>query len=168
MQKVVIGKIVKPQGLKGEVKVLLTTNETNFVKNLKSLFIGENDIPVKIEKSYFVGKFVVFKFAGFSSFEQADKLRNLSVLADRKDFTIEKDTFLIGDILGSMVYDENNNEIGRLLNVEQYGAADVFVVFADGRQYSFPFVKDVVKKVYPEQKIIVVNKEKFDEVKICE
>lgn len=168
MDKIVFGKIVKPQGLKGEVKVLLSTNQTDFIKNLKSLYIGENIIPVEIEKSYFVGKFVVFKFFGISSIKDAEKIRNLDVSVLKDDFVISEDNYLIEDLIGSMIYDENDKEIGRLKEILQYGAADIFVVYADGREYSFPFINEVVLKIYPRQKVIIVSKKKFDEVKICE
>lgn len=168
LDKISFGKIVKPHGLKGEVKVLLSTNQTQFLANLKYAYIGENDIPVKVEKSYIVGKFVIIKFFGISSFEQADKLRGLVVAIERKDFVLPQDNFLVEDLIGSTLYDEKNVEIGKLIEVLQYGAADVFVVWADGREYSFPFIKEVVLKVLPQQKVIIVSRQKFDEVKICE
>lgn len=168
MNKISFGKIVKPHGLKGEVKVLLSTNQTQFLSTLKNVYIGENDIPVKVEKSYIVGKFVIIKFFGISSFEQADKLRGLIVAVERKEFVLPEDNFLVEDLIGSTIYDEKNKEVGKLIEVLQYGAADVFVVWADGREYSFPFIKEMVLKVLPQQKIIIVSRQNFDEVKICE
>ena len=147
---------------------MLSTNQTQFLSTLKNVYIGENDIAVKVEKSYIVGKFAVIKFFGISSFEQADKLRGLMVSTNRNEFVIPKDNFLVEDLIGSTLYDENNNEIGKLKEILQYGAADIFVVWADGREYIFPYIKEVVLKVFPEQKIIIVSKQKFDEVKICE
>lgn len=168
MELLTIGKIVKPQGLKGEVKIKLYTSYDHGVKNLKTVYIDE--IGKKNIKTVSVRSgFAYILFEGVSTCEQAEKLRNLEVNALKDDMKIVvPDTFYITDIIGSKVFDENNNFIGTIESVEQYGAADVWNVWADGRIYSFPYIKDIVKKVYPQQKMVIVDKKEFDEAKICE
>lgn len=168
MELLTIGKIVKPQGIKGEVKIQLYTDYEHGVKNLTAVYVDQ--IGKKEIKTVSVRfGFAYILFEGINSREEAETLRNLEVSADKEQMEInEPDLYYIEDVIGSKVFDENQNLIGTIENVEQFGAADVWSIRADGRIYSFPFLKSVVKKVLPKQKIIIIDKKAFNEVKICE
>lgn len=168
MELLTIGKIVKPQGIKGEVKIKLYTGYEHGVKNLKTVYIDQHGKKNIKTVSVRFG-FAYILFDDISTCEQAEKLRNLEVSAIKDDMKINvPNTFYITDIIGSQVFDEDKKLIGVIENVEQFGAADVWSIRANGRIYSFPYIKDIVKKVYPEQKMIIINKKEFDEAKICE
>lgn len=168
MELLTIGKIVKPQGIRGEVKVQLYTSYEHGIKNLKTVYIDE--IGKKNIKTVSVRfGFAYILFEDISTCQQAEKLRNLEVSAIKDDMKIiVPDTFYISDIIGCQVFDENKNLIGIIENVEQFGAADVWSLRADGRIYTFPYIKSIVKQVYPEQKLIIIDKKEFNEAKICE
>lgn len=168
MELLTIGKIVKPQGVKGEVKIQLYTEYEHGIKNLTTVYI--DNIGKKNIKTVSVRfGFAYILFEGVSSREDAENLRGLEVNAPKNDMKIElPDTFYIEDIIGSQVFDENQKLMGVIENVEKYGAADVWMMRMYGRIYSFPYISSIVKEVYPEQKKIIINKKEFDVAKICE
>ena len=162
--QVKIGKIVKPQGLKGEVKIQLSTNNLAVFNNLRAMYIGPSS--AEIEYLRLKDNFVIVKFKQINDIDKAELLRGKEVFVDKKDFVLEQDNYLIEDLIDCSVYDENNNFIGKFVDVEQYGAADIWIIYADGRDYYVPFLKQIFTKVLPQQKIIIINKKAFDENKI--
>ena len=164
--QVKIGKIVKPQGLKGEVKIQLSTNNLAVFNNLRAMYIGPSS--AEIEYLRLKDNFVIVKFKQINDIDKAELLRGKEVFVDKKDFVLEQDNYLIEDLIDCSVYDENNNFIGKFVDVEQYGAADIWIIYADGRDYYVPFLKQIFTKVLPQQKIIIINKKAFDENKICQ
>lgn len=165
MQQVIIGKIVKPQGLNGEVKILLSTDNLAVFNNLSCLYVGIS--KAKISRLRLKGQFAYVKFDGVDNVDKAEMLRGKSVAVDRSDFVLPADTFLIDEILGCKLYDLQDNFVGILEDVQQYGAADVWIIYADGREYQVPYLKEIFVKVLPQQKIIIVDKKMFDQHKIC-
>ena len=161
-----IGKIVKPQGLKGEVKIQLSTNNLAVFNNLRHVYIGSS--CAEIEHLRIKDNFVIVKFNQINDIDKAELLRNKEVFVDKKDFILEEDSYLIEDLIDCSVYDESNNYIGKFVDVEQYGAADIWIIYADGRDYYVPFLKNIFTKVLPQQKLIIINKKLFDENKICQ
>ena len=164
--QILLGKIVKPQGLKGEVKIQLSTNNLAVFNNLKAMYIGSS--CAEIEYLRLKDNFVIVKFKAINDIEKAELLRGKEVFIDKQDFIMEQDNYLVEDLIDSSVYDENNNFIGKLIDVEQYGAADIWIIYADGRDYYVPFIKKVFTKILPQQKLIFVNKKEFDANKICQ
>ena len=72
---------------------------------------------------------------------------------------------LIEDLKESSVYFEGDVLIGKIQDVQDYGAAEVFFVKTEkGTEIMFPNVKGVISSFDYKQKKLVVNKEKFMEV----
>ena len=71
---------------------------------------------------------------------------------------LKKGQHYIYDIIGSVVYDLEDHELGKLTDVLRTGSNDVYVVTADdGRETLFAAIPDVVKSVDTEAKRIVVD-----------
>ncbi|MBE7082320.1 MAG: 16S rRNA processing protein RimM [Clostridiales bacterium] len=168
MDKIHIATILKPQGLKGELKCKLENQNFDVIKNVTEVYLNEKTIPTRVvNKSFRVG-YLYLTLSMCDSREKADLMRNFKIYADRKFLQIPEDEYMISDMIGSLVYDQNGNEIGKLLDVQNYGATDILVIEQYKREYLVPFIKDIVKKVNASAKIIVVDKNKYDEAKICE
>ncbi len=164
--KLIIGKIIKPQGIKGEVKLKILTDNPQIFLSLKDVFI--DDKPKKVLSCSVRFGFAYLMLEGITSRNDAEKLRDKEVSILKSDFVLEENTFLIEDILNCEVFDEKNNYIGKLVNIEKYGAADVWTIYADGRNYQIPYINKIVKNVLINEKKIIFNRKNFNEAKICE
>ena len=71
--------------------------------------------------------------------------------------------FLLDDLIGMVLYDTNGELVGQILDVENYGATDNFIIESEGRTVQAPFLKDVFLK---QGDTLVVDREKFEEVKV--
>lgn len=157
-----IGNIVKPQGLKGEVKVI-TINSVDRYENLKRIFIDKKEIP--IEKLSVRQKNLHVKLFGVDNRDAAENLRGKEVFAFVTELKpLRKNEFYFKDLIGAKVYDLKNNFIGELIDIEQYGAADVILIKENGNIYSVPFIEDVFVKV--DMQNIIVDIDKYNDIKI--
>lgn len=168
MEKILIATILKPQGLSGEIKCKLCNPNINILQNITEIYIEGNDVPSRIVSLRFVKDFMFLKLGTIKTREKAELLRNKGVFLNKQALSVPSDEYLISDIIGSEVQSEDNQTIGTLVDIQNYGATDIFVIEQYNRQYMVPFVDDIIKKVYPKQKVIIVNKQKYDEAKVCE
>lgn len=168
MEKILIATVLKPQGLSGELKCKLENENYDIIKDVAHVYLNDKDVPTRIaSKCYRSGYFYV-KFNTINSREKADLLRNTKIYASREQLKIPKDEYVISDLIGLKVVDQNKEEIGLLKDVQNYGATDILVIEAYKREYMVPFINDVVLSVNLNENIIIVNKQKYNEVKICD
>ncbi|MBQ3213565.1 MAG: 16S rRNA processing protein RimM [Clostridia bacterium] len=166
MQKIEIAKVLKPQGIKGEIKVECFTSDLDFLKNLKEFYI--QDTLYKILKIRFSGKYAFITVDGLTDRNAAELLRNKVLLAEKSlaEASSSDDEYFISDLEDCCVVDENGNIVGYVESVEKYGSADIINILLGGAIRSFPFLKSVLKEVDIKEKKIVVFKNKLDEVLI--
>jgi len=165
MNTITIGKILKPQGLKGEVKIQPFSGDENFYKTLKIVNIGDD--VYKIKTCSLRQGFVYITFEGLNHIEQVEFLRGRELwVAGTSAPELKEGEYFVGDMLGLNVVDSEGCEYGKITDIEQYGSADVYTVAGAKGQFEFPFIKDLIVKVDLENKILVVNKKVFEEVSV--
>ena len=148
-----VGKIVNTHSLKGEVKVISSTDfeEERFKKGSKLLITRGNQlIREVIVESYRNHKnFLLVKFEGIDSVEEAEKLKNLQIKIDSDEVgELEENEFYFHEIIGCQVFDENDRNLGEIINILTPGANDVWVIKGEkGKEILIPYIEDVVKKI---------------------
>ncbi|MEG1751545.1 MAG: ribosome maturation factor RimM [Clostridia bacterium] len=164
--KIEIGKVLKPQGIKGEIKVLPLTNVLSVFDNIDELEILNNFYKIK-SCNFREGMFYI-KLENVDTCNQAEIFRDKKVYTNKENLNLNTDTFLINDILGFNVVNQEGEQIGKLVQVDQYGAVDNFVIQLIDRRLSAPFLTSVFCDINFDTKIITINQSRFDEVAICE
>ena len=156
-----IGQIVNTSGLKGEIKVKPFTDDITKFNDFKTIYVSiKKELKeFKVEKVRFSKNMVFLKLKGIDTIEEAENYRNLYLKIKRdKDEKLEKDTYYIVDILGCKVYTDEQKELGEVIDVFSTGSNDVYVVKDElGKQVLLPAIKDVIKNVDIENKIITVH-----------
>ena len=160
----VIGSVAKAQGIKGELKINLEVDPER-VENLSKVEIDGKVYEIENLVSRVNGCFV--KLAGVNDRTQAENLRGKSVSVAREELeSLAENEFYFEDLIGATVVDENERTIGEVIDIEQYGAADVIVIRQDGKIYSLPFLDDIFIGFNNEEKKLIVNKENYDNMKV--
>jgi 16S rRNA processing protein RimM len=156
-----IGYILKPQGLKGEVKVESVTPYLERFNRLDRVFLQlkEKKQAYSIENVRVSDRFVYLKFAEINSRDDAELLRTAEVLIEEKDLIQPaQDEYFIHDLIGCQVISENNDVIGVLSDIVQMSSNDVYVVKnGEGIEILIPATKEIVKRVNVEQKQIIIH-----------
>lgn len=150
-----VGVITSTHGIRGEVKVFPTTDDPARFKRLKEVIMetGREQITLQIEGVKFFKQFVILKFRGMDSIEAVEKYRQNSLFVTRQNAVrLSRDEYFIADLIGLKVIDEEDRQVGTLLDVIETGANDVYVIdMTDGRELLLPAIKQCVLKVDVEE-----------------
>lgn len=169
-----IGIVLKPQSIHGQVKIKpLTDNPQRFL-NLSQVLVrkreGEEYQPVDIQDITVREGFVYANLSGSATRNQAEEQRAWMLYVHRSDAVkLEEDQHFIADLIGCRVVDSKENEIGILREVLQPGANDVYLIdLKDGGVMLLPALKKAVPEVDVEQGIIRIDESILDEVAVIE
>ena len=148
-----VGKIVNTHSLKGEVKVISSTDfeEERFKKGSKLLITRGNQLirEVVVESYRNHKNFLLVKFEEIDSVEEAEKLKNLQIKIDSTEVgELEENEFYFHEIIGCQVFDENDKNLGEIIDILTPGANDVWVIKGEnGKEILIPYIEDVVKQI---------------------
>ena len=158
-----VGKIVNTHSLKGEIKVISSTDfeEERFKKGSKLLITRGNQLSKEVVvESYRKHKnSLLVKFEGIDSIEEAEKFKNLQLKVDSEKISeLEENEYYFHEIIGCEVFDENNESLGEIVEILTPGANDVWVIKSkNGKEILIPYIEDVVKNVDIPNKIINIE-----------
>lgn len=136
-----IGQIVNTQGLKGEVKVYSYTDDINRFDELETFYLGKDrENTLKVERVRYKGNMVIMKIQGIDRVEDAEKLRNKFMYVSREESReLEEDEYFIADMIGIDVETIDGKYVGKLEEVLQYSANDVYVIKDENdKEYLIP------------------------------
>lgn len=162
MKLIEIGKILKPQGIKGEIKVEPLTKNTEQFLTLKEVFVSGKEY--KIVKSAVRQGYIYLFFEGINRCEDVEPLRGKYISRDREELPVDEDEYLIVDLMGCTIVDENGIVYGEITDIDDYGAASVITILGKRGQFSFPYVDDIFTEIDIENKRIVINSQRYKEV----
>ncbi len=162
-----IGVIVKPQGIRGELKVKPLTDDPNRFTKLKNVLIDGTAYRVVSARVALDAVFVLL--SGVNDRNVAEGFRGKFMCVDRKDAVIpEKGRYFIIDIIGCILKTDDGRVIGKITDVTP-ARADVLTVDCGERGIMrFPFLKDLNADVDIINKIMIVNGKRLEEVSCYE
>ena len=156
-----IGALTKTHGVHGEIKVFPMTDDISRFKKLKEAIIdtGKELVKVECEGAKFFKGFAILKFKGFDTIESIEKYCGKGLFVTRANAVkLKKDEFFICDIIGLSVYDEEDNKIGKVTDVIQTGANDVYeIALDDGRSFLLPAIKECVLKIDMDARLMKIH-----------
>lgn len=163
MERLLIAKISKPQGIRGEVKCQVLTDVLAVFDNTVMDFYVQGK-PMHAEKVCLRQGSVYIKFENIDTRLDAETLRNNEITLDKDIIeSFMQDEILIDDLIGLVICDEEGFPVGQIVDYESYGAADILTILEDGHEYQVPFIKEVFKQ---QKKKIYLDRKKYNENKI--
>ena len=165
MDRLVIGEVLKPQGIRGELKVKTYTDAPEDVKAFGTVYI--EDKPYKI-LSFRVGNdgAAYMGLRGIPDRNAAELFRGKKLEGDRDDAPeLEEGQYYIVDVIGLSCETEEGEVLGIVKDVKNL-SSDVYTIENAGKQILFPAVKGVGKKVDLENQKLIVDKKIFDEIAV--
>ena len=164
--KFVIGQILKPQGIKGELKIMPLTDDPERFKKLKKVIIDDTTYAVTGAKIAQNGVFL--SLSNVSDRNTAELFRGKFLHVLREDTPApEKGRYFIVDLIGCDLLVEDE-KLAKITDVTK-GRTDVITAVTPlGKTLRFPFLNDAVTKVDVEGGIFRVNKKRFEEIVVYE
>ncbi len=162
-----IGKVNNTHGLKGEVKMLMWCDGIEYIKQLKTVYLddeGKKSLTLLTARKQ--KNVAILKFAEITTVEAAQELKNKVLYCNRDDAVIDDGSHYLADIIGCDVVDVDSGEkYGKIVDVVNYGASDIYDVESSKRHILIPAIDDIVKKTDTENGVVFIKPMKglFDE-----
>jgi len=154
-----IGKVLKPWGLKGAVKVYSYAESIESFLRSSELLVQGKDGPtvLALEEAKKHKKGILLKFKGRDRIEAVEDLVGLTLYMDRKELPrLEEGEYYWYELIGMEVCTDSGEPVGTLERVLETGNHDVYVVRKGEREALIPAIRDVVRKVdVPARRMII-------------
>jgi len=145
----VVGKVRRPHGVHGEVVAEIFTDFPERINQKKTIYLGEKHVKLVIASQRQHNEGMLLGFEGVTSPEQAGQYRNQNLyIASLEESELPEGEFYFHELLALEVVDETGNFLGKLTEILETGANDVYVVTdSSGHEILLPAIPDVVLNV---------------------
>ena len=144
------GKIINTHGCKGGLKVDPWCNSAEDFTDLKHFYIKSKngfDKYTALKASIFK-QFVILELKEIDDMDKAIALKNVILYADRGDFKLEEGEYFLTDIIGLDVIDfENGKNYGKVVDIINRGASDIYVVETPNGEKMIPAVDEFIVEI---------------------
>ena len=171
IQYLMIGEVLKPQGIRGEVKVKPYAANHDDFHLWKTLYLKKGDAyePVASRCIRVHDGFAYLILGQCASMDDAEKLRGAQLYIDREHANpLAEDEVYISDLIGCTAVDETGKTLGILTDVLQYGMVDTYVFKTERGTLMAPALKAVFPAVDVAARRISVDAQKLAEVAVWE
>ena len=157
MDIIKLGKITAPQGIKGEVRVYPYTDKPTSFSEIEAVLL--NGRRCRIEKARYMKNMAILKLEGIDDRNAAETMRNRELLLPREELWKQpEDTYFVDDLVGCAVVSEDGAPVGTLKTIHSRPAQDLYEIEReDGSAFLLPAVKEFIKDVKTDEKIIVIH-----------
>lgn len=158
-----VGIITATHGIHGQVKVFPTTDNAKRFDALKNkpvlLDTGSGYKELVVETVQYFKNLVILKFKGIDNINDIEKYKGKSLYVPRSQAVpLEEDEYYIADLIGLTVRSDEGETLGKLTDVLQTGANDVYVVASETYgELMIPAIVDCILEVLPEKECMTVH-----------
>lgn len=142
----IIGQIVKPHGVRGEVRVIPHTDQPERFEWLDEIYVGDTDPqPLPVESVRYHQEFVLLKLVGYDDRDAAETLRDAWLQIPAEDaLPLAEGEYYLYQLVGLDVYSDQEEYLGKLVDVLETRANNVFVVRSAAGELLLPDTAEVV------------------------
>ena len=159
MEKLEVFEIVKPQGIKGELKARILADNFLSVNKIKTIYDenGKEYLVKNIKDA--TSNFAFILLGGIITRNDAELYRGKIFYANKNDIKRPKNSYFICDLIGLKVVAKE--EVGEILDVIQSNVDMFKIKLFSGKIAYFPFLKELNPIVDFETKTLTVDYEKL-------
>ncbi len=143
---IIIGEVLKPLGLRGELKIKPFTESLEVFQNLSTLYFGGSEF--KVVRLRLHHNHVVVSIDGVDSREEAENLRGALVKTSELNFPATEDgEYYFFQLLGMMVVTSDGEGLGHISEITPTAANAVLHVEGPRGEILLPMIDEVVLDV---------------------
>ena len=159
-----VATVLKPQGIRGEIKVKVFMDDADDLKGFSRLFVGGVEYSVMSVRGS--GEFAYLVLRGIADRNAAELLRGKSIEVARGEAPeLPEGRYYIVDLIGCEVLTERGDLIGEVTDVTP-AKTDVYTISKNGKETVFAAADCVIADVDVGAKKITVNSKRFKEVSL--
>jgi 16S rRNA processing protein RimM len=145
-----IGKVARPHGLRGQVKVYSYASSFESFFAGRKLYLSQNEEmqALLISEVKVQAHSLLLHFQGLNNRQQAEAISGYSLYIDEKDLqTLPEGEYYWYQLIGSRVFNEQDRFLGFLEEIFSTPAHDIWVVRDEKKELMLPAVEDFVISV---------------------
>ncbi len=159
-----IGRVIKPHGVKGKVKVKYYGSDLQGLSLYREIFIeDEKGRPEAYEILEAIPQppRLILRLKGIEKIEEAESLTGREILVNREALLEpEEGEYYWVDVLGIEVETQEGRRIGKVKEIFSTGANDVYVVEGKKGEILLPATEEVIRSIDVKKRVMkVVRKE---------
>ena len=148
---VTIGKILKPFGVRGQVRVESLSDVPGRFEGLESVtLLCPNGDPVvtEVQSVRQMGEGYILGFSAFSTPETASNYRGALIqIPEQPDLPREPGMFYQFELIGLQVEDQTGQHRGTVEDILDFPHQQVFVIQHEGQEWLLPVRKEMIKSI---------------------
>jgi 16S rRNA processing protein RimM len=147
-----LAEIVRPHGLRGEVKALLLTDDPGQLARLGACYLwdGASDArrPCRVEQCRVQGRAAILALEGLDSIADARQaVGRLVAVPEEALAPLPRGTFYASALIGARVVTEDGALVGEFVGLEAAPGQDLWVVRGSRGEHLIPAVAEIVREV---------------------
>ncbi len=160
LDKVLIGKIYDAHGIRGLVKI------KTFIQNPKSFcdytpIVDDKDNIYDIEFKNITGKpdIIIAKLNNINDRTSAEQLKGTLLYTNRSSIINDDNDILINELKDFKVIDENDNNVGIVKDILNYGAGDILeIIMQDNKSALLSMNEYSIKEINKQKEYIKIDR----------
>jgi 16S rRNA processing protein RimM len=128
---ITVGEVTRPSGVQGAVRVVPVTDFPDHLLTLREVTLvrGQTGRPARVQRAERAGRFVVMKFAGIDTPEEARALQGATLrIPPEEAYPLPPGQYYIFQIVGLRVRTPDGRILGEVVEVLRTGTHDVYAV----------------------------------------
>ena len=154
-----VGKLRRPHGVQGEIRMEVLTDFPERLRPGRTVYVGPRRLAVRIRSVREHNGFLLLAFEGYEDRDRVGLLRNMLVTVPVEELPpLPEGEFYYHQILGLQVVTDEGETLGKITEIMETGANDVFVVTSDtGEEVLLPDTEEVVLSIDTEAGVMTVH-----------
>jgi 16S rRNA processing protein RimM len=146
-----VGRVVKPHGVKGKVKVEYFGRDLHVFSLYHEIFIEDKKgrlKPYEMMEAIPQPPRLILRLKGIEKIEETDPLIGKEILVKKEAFPgLEEGEYYWVDLLGMTVETREGKRIGKVKEIFPTGAHDVYVIEGKRGEIFLPAIEEVIQEI---------------------
>jgi 16S rRNA processing protein RimM len=158
---ITIGRVAKPFGVKGEMKIEPMTDFPERFKDLRRAYLvspAGNEIVCTVQSVRYAGGVPYLHFGGYDSPEKARTLNGWFVkVPEEETVPLPEGSYYWFELIGMEVFSEDGDKLGTIVDIFETGSNDVYVVKRGRKEVYIPATQEVIRQVDRAAKRMIIH-----------
>jgi len=155
-----VGQLRRPHGVRGEIRMEVFTDFPERLQPGRTVYVGPRRLPLRLASVRWHNEVLLVAFEGYADRDRVGLLRNMLVSVPADDAPpLPEGEFYYHQILGLTVVTDEGETLGKITEIMETGANDVFIVQPEdgGREILLPDTDEVVLAIDVEAGTMTVH-----------
>jgi 16S rRNA processing protein RimM len=148
---ITIGKVLKPWGVKGEIKVQPLTDFPDRFLSLRRVYLvspGGKEFACAVRSVRSHGGTPILLLEGYDTPEKSRAINNYLLKVPREEAVpLPEGQYYWFELIGMTVLSEEGERLGEITDVFATGSNDVYVMKRGSKEVYIPATKEIVKQI---------------------